>query len=165
MAFLVVKFNIHSLIDIYGSVKKISPAAKNQMMLDALNVLDSSKRLLKVDFRVLEDYITKYFSLVQYDEMLALAGVANNIRNYSLRILKGFYLYSSKEMNVKKFFSTSNLVVKTEKLMTIFELSRSCLLSLVEDRKFIAQEDCSQVLIDILLAGVEAARNKITLDG
>jgi hypothetical protein len=135
------------------------------MTLDILNILDSSKKLLKIELRVLEDYSMKYFALVQYDEMLALAGVANNIRNYSLRILKGFYLYASKETNMKKFFSTTNVVVKTEKLMTIFELSRSCLLSLVEDKNFIAQEDCSQILIDILLAGVETARNKITLDG
>jgi hypothetical protein len=154
----VVKFHITSAIDVYGSIKRISPAAKSQMTLDALAILDGSKRLVKVDLRPLEDYCMNYFSLVQYDEPTALNNIVQHMATYPLRTLKNYYLYSGKDITLRKGLTSSALVIKTEKLVTIFELSRSCLCSLVEDRHHINQDDCSPDLIQLLLTANDRSK-------
>ena len=155
---MVVRFHINSLIDIYGAIKKISPAAKSQMTLDSLAVLEGSKRHVKSDLRVLEDYCLNYFSLVQYDEPTALNNIVQHLSKYPLRVLKNFYLYAGKDVAVRKGLTSSNLVIKTEKLVTIFELSRSCLCSLVEDQHYIDQEDYSPELTQLLLTAGERSK-------
>ena len=156
--FLIVKFHIYSLIDIYGSVKRISPGAKSQMILDVLFILDNSKRYVFSSLRTLEDYALDFFNIIQYDEPSALSTLVSSLGKYPLRILKNFYLYASKDVQVRKSFSSSSIVVKTEKLVTLFELSRSCLLSLVEDQKIIDPHDFSSKLVEIILASNEKAK-------
>ena len=154
-----IKFHVNSLIDIFGSVKRITPAAKSQMTLDILSILDNSKRLVKQSLRPLEDYAMEFFNIVQYDEPTALSTLVSNLGRYPLRILKNFYLYASKEVVVRKSFSSLNTVVRTEKLVTLFELSRSCLISLVDDQKAICAADYSPHLIEVVLLASDKSKS------
>lgn len=129
------------------------------MTLDILSILDNSKRLIKQSLRPLEDYAMDFFNLVQYDEPSALGTLVNNLGRYPLRILKNFYLYASKDVVVRKSFSTLNTVVRTEKLVTLFELSRSCLMSLVDDQKVISSSDYSPLLIEVVLLSNEKSKS------
>lgn len=152
------RFYIYSIVDIYGSVKRISPEAKSQMELDLNTILLSCKKFISTGIESLEAYSTKFFELVVYDKPTALNNLVNNLKDYSLRILKNFYLFSSKEFMQRKASGSSNLVVKTEDLVTLFELSRSCLISLVEDHKIIQEGDYSSTIVELVVGGNEQAK-------
>ena len=124
------------------------------MTLDILNMLDNCKRLLRTDMQALEDYVMTFLGFVQYDEPTALGTIVQQLSVYSLRILKNFYLSAGQQLPAKKgaFGGTTPVVVKTEKLVTLFELSRSCLLSLIEDQQLIRAEHFSATLLDMLVA-------------
>lgn len=147
---LVVTFYIHSIVDIYGSVKRISPGAKGQMLLDIQSLLLSCKNFVNQDLSSLEHYYQKFFELVTYDEPTALSNLVSNLSVYPLRLLKHFYLFASKDNYQRKSVISSNYVVKTEKMVTLFELSRSCLISLVEDQKVIEDSHYSDVLVELV---------------
>jgi hypothetical protein len=159
MHYLVLRFYVYSIIDIYGSVKRITFEAKSQMELDIKTIFLTCKKFVQHQIESLETYALKFFDLVTFDEPTALNNLVSHLGTYPLRLLKNFYLFSSKDGQQLKSLTGSSYVVKTEKLVTIFELSRACLLSLVEDQKIVAEQDFSNGLVEIVVAGNEQAKS------
>jgi hypothetical protein len=158
MSSLIMKFYVHSIIDIYGSVKRISPEAKAQMMLDMQTVFLYCRKFVLEGVDALEAYAEKFFELVVYDKPTALSNLVTYLPEYPLRILKNFYLFASRDGGQRKSVIGSSYVVKTEDLVTIFELSRSCLISLVEDQKIIVDTDFSNTIVELVVQGNERSK-------
>lgn len=159
MQFLVLRFYVYSIVDIYGSVKRISPEARSQMDLDLKTILLSCRKFVTYNIDPLESYSSKFFELITYDKPTALSNLVNHLPMYPLRVLKNFFLFSSKDFMQKKGSGGSNFIVKTEDLVTVFELSKSCLISLVEDQKFIEDQDYSNFIVEIVVEGNEKAKS------
>jgi hypothetical protein len=129
------------------------------MELDLRTVLLSCKKFIFQNLDSMEAYMTRFFDLITYDKPTALSNIVNNLNAYPLRVLKNFFLFSSKEFIQKKGSGGSNFVVKTEDLVTVFELSKSCLISLVEDQNFIEDKDFCNTLIELVVGGNEQAKS------
>jgi hypothetical protein len=131
------------------------------MLLDIRSLLMSCKNFMGQDLSDLENYYQKFFELVTYDEPTALSNLVSNLDAYPLRLLKHFYLFTAKDSLQRKSVINSNYIVKTEKMVTLFELSRSCLTSLVEDQKIIEESHFSDTLVELVVAANAEAKHEV----
>lgn len=120
------------------------------MALDIQSLCIACKNFISYEVSILNQYFSKFFELITYEEPTALSNLVGNLSVYPLRILKNFYLFTAKEILQRKSVSNSNFVVKTEKMVTLFELSKSCLISLVEDQKIVIDSDFCETLIEFV---------------
>ena len=100
---------------------------------------------------------------MEYDEPTALRNLVEGLQTYQLRILKNFYLYAgAKESAPRKVaFKSNSLVVKTEKLVTLFELARSCLIAMLDDEKVIVTSDYSPAVVETILSANDKAKQML----
>ena len=127
---------IKTMIEKYTDALKPSNEAKNQMKIDLMAVINSAKTSIDYPFEETINYAIQFVCNFTEDEMVGMSIISKYLNVYSLKILKGLYLYNNQEVfSVSKFFSSDSkkkVVVKKEKLQKLFELAQNNIVALIE---------------------------------
>lgn len=104
------------------------------MLLDfteILNQLPECSEHAKMLLALLQNYVSGFTE----NEDQSLDFIRVNLENYSLRSIKGMYLYSTKDdFTIKKLFS-KDIVVKKEKLDSLLQLAQEGLSNIINESK------------------------------
>jgi hypothetical protein len=102
--------------------------------------------------------------------MLGLSTISKSLDKHNLRNLKGLYLWNNKdEFSIGGLFGMkeNKIVVKKEKQITLFDLARSVIMSLVEKGEFGDSANGEEIIVgdnirNILLFRKVETNNKST---